>query len=99
MENPSDRVTYGDLRMIRAEFDELMQLSVEAGTLPQAVPYSRYADESFVAAATPATIGVPRVGDAHRQQDGQHREQRNDAFDHVTTIDAGVAATANDSSV
>ena len=24
MENPSDRVTYGDLRMIRSEFDELM---------------------------------------------------------------------------
>ena len=33
MENPADRVTYGDLRMIRAEFDELMQLSIEAGTL------------------------------------------------------------------
>jgi ABC-type nitrate/sulfonate/bicarbonate transport system substrate-binding protein len=30
MENPVDRVTYGDLRMIRAEFEELMQLSVEA---------------------------------------------------------------------
>ena len=33
MENPTDRVTYGDLRMIRAEFEELMQLSIEAGTL------------------------------------------------------------------
>ena len=33
MENPVDRVTYGDLRMIRAEFEELMQLSVEAGTI------------------------------------------------------------------
>ena len=32
MENPADRVTYGDLRMIRAEFEELMQLSIEAGT-------------------------------------------------------------------
>ena len=32
MENPTDRVTYGDLRMIRAEFEELMQLSIEAGT-------------------------------------------------------------------
>jgi NitT/TauT family transport system substrate-binding protein len=30
MDNPADRVTYGDLRMIRAEFDELMQLSLEA---------------------------------------------------------------------
>ncbi|HLK91813.1 MAG TPA: ABC transporter substrate-binding protein [Polyangia bacterium] len=58
MENPTDRVTYGDLRMIKAEFDELMQLSVEAGTLPEAVPYARYADESFVAAASPAPIVV-----------------------------------------
>ena len=33
MENPTDRVTYGDLRMIRAEFDDLMQLSIEAGTI------------------------------------------------------------------
>ena len=33
MENPTDRVTYGDLRMIRAEFEELMQLSIEAGTI------------------------------------------------------------------
>lgn len=32
MDNPADRVTYGDLRMIREEFDELMQLSVEART-------------------------------------------------------------------
>ena len=33
MENPTDRVTYGDLRMIRAEFEELMQLSMQAGTI------------------------------------------------------------------
>src|SRR5205085_5839085 len=33
MENPHDRVTYGDLRMQRAEFDELMQLSLQARTL------------------------------------------------------------------
>jgi NitT/TauT family transport system substrate-binding protein len=58
MENPTDRVTYGDLRMIKDEFDELMQLSVEAGTLPAPVPYPRYADESFVAAATPSPIAV-----------------------------------------
>ena len=35
MENPTDRVTYGDLRMIRAEFEELMQLSI-AGRHDQA---------------------------------------------------------------
>jgi NitT/TauT family transport system substrate-binding protein len=58
MENPTDRVTYGDLRMIRAEFDELMQLSVEAGTLKAPVAYEKYVDESFVKAAKAAPIPI-----------------------------------------
>jgi NitT/TauT family transport system substrate-binding protein len=56
MENPTDRVTYGDLRMIRSEFDELMQLSLEAGTLKHPIPYETYVDESFARAARPAAI-------------------------------------------
>lgn len=56
MENPTDRVTYGDLRMIRAEFDELMHLSIEAGTLKAPVAYEKYVDESFVKAAKAAPI-------------------------------------------
>jgi NitT/TauT family transport system substrate-binding protein len=56
MENPTDRVTYGDLRMIRAEFEELMQLSIEAGTLKAPVAYEKYMDESFAKAARAATI-------------------------------------------
>jgi NitT/TauT family transport system substrate-binding protein len=56
MENPTDRVTYGDLRMIRAEFEELMQLSIEAGTIDHPVPYERYMDESFARSAQPAAI-------------------------------------------
>jgi NitT/TauT family transport system substrate-binding protein len=56
MQNPSDRVTYGDLRMIRTEFEELMQLSMQAGTLKRAVPYDRYVDERFARNARPATI-------------------------------------------
>jgi NitT/TauT family transport system substrate-binding protein len=56
MENPVDRVTYGDLRMIRAEFEELMQLSIEAGTLKSPVPYEKYMDESFAKAARAAAI-------------------------------------------
>ena len=56
MENPVDRVTYGDLRMIRAEFEELMQLSIEAGTLKAPVAYEKYMDESFVKAARAAPI-------------------------------------------
>lgn len=58
MENPTDRVTYGDLRMIRAEFDELMQLSIEAGTLKQPVAYEKYVDDSFVKAAKAAPIPI-----------------------------------------
>ena len=56
MENPVDRVTYGDLRMIRSEFEELMQLSIEAGTLKQPVAYEKYMDESFAKAARAAAI-------------------------------------------
>ena len=58
MENPTDRVTYGDLRLIRDEFEELMQLSIEAGTLTRPVPYEKYVDDSFVRAARAAPIGL-----------------------------------------
>jgi NitT/TauT family transport system substrate-binding protein len=56
MENPTDRVTYGDLRMIRSEFEELMQLSIEAGTIERPVRYENYLDESFAKNAEPAAI-------------------------------------------
>jgi NitT/TauT family transport system substrate-binding protein len=56
MKEPPDRVTYGDLRMVRQEFDELMQMSVAAGTLAHPVPFEKYVDESFALAAKPAPI-------------------------------------------
>ena len=56
MENPTDRVTYGDLRMIRAEFEELMQLSMQAGTIKHPIAYEKYVDESFAAKAQAAAI-------------------------------------------
>jgi len=59
MENPTDRVTYGDLRMIRGEFEELMQLSLEAGTIKHPIAYETYVDESFARAAKPAAIRIP----------------------------------------
>jgi NitT/TauT family transport system substrate-binding protein len=58
MDNPTDRVTYGDLRMIRSEFEELMRLSMEAGTLQHPVPYETYVDESFTRAAKAAVISL-----------------------------------------
>ena len=55
MDNPSDRVTYGDLRMIRDEFEDLMRLSIEAGTIKHPIPYEKYVDDSFVRATQAAT--------------------------------------------
>lgn len=56
MENPTDRVTYGDLRMIRTEFEELMQLSLEAGTITHPIAYETYVDDRFARNAHPAVI-------------------------------------------
>jgi len=56
MENPTDRVTYGDLRVIREEFEQLMELSVEAGTIKHPIAYETYMDESFASNAQPAAI-------------------------------------------
>jgi len=58
MENPTDRVTYGDLRMIKEEFDDLMQLSLQAGTLKRPIAFERYIDDRFVKAANPARIAL-----------------------------------------
>jgi NitT/TauT family transport system substrate-binding protein len=58
MENPVDRVTYGDLRLIRAEFEEMMQLEIEAGTIKRHGAYETYVDESFVRNIAPARIAL-----------------------------------------
>ncbi len=58
MENPTDRVTYGDLRMIRTEFDELMELSIAAGTIKHSISYETYVNDSFVKNSKAATISL-----------------------------------------
>jgi NitT/TauT family transport system substrate-binding protein len=58
MDNPTDRVTYGDLRMIRAEFEDLMQLSLDAGTIKHPIAYEAYVDERFAHSASPAAIAL-----------------------------------------
>jgi NitT/TauT family transport system substrate-binding protein len=58
MENPVDRVTYGNLRMIRAEFEDLMELSVAAGTIKHPIAYETYVDESFAKNAHAAAISL-----------------------------------------
>ena len=56
MRHPPDRVTYGDLRMIRQEFEELMQISLEVGILSRPVSYEKFVDESFVRNLRPVEI-------------------------------------------
>src|ERR671931_140482 len=59
MERPSDRVTYGDLRLMRAEFDELMRLSLDAKIIDRPIDYHTYVDESFMKNARPVAIDPP----------------------------------------
>lgn len=56
--NPPDRVTYGDLKIVRAEFEELLQLAREAGIISRHVPYERYVDESFIRNFKPVEIKI-----------------------------------------
>jgi NitT/TauT family transport system substrate-binding protein len=58
MDHPSDRVTYGDLRLVRNEFEELMQLSLAAGTIKRHGAYENYVDESFVRNIEPAGVNL-----------------------------------------
>ena len=58
MERPTDRVTYGDLRLIRSEFDELMRLSLAAGMIKKPIDYNKYVDERFIKNARPVDIKV-----------------------------------------
>ena len=56
MDNPSDRVTYGDLRLIKTEFEELMDFSIAAGTIKRRGAYENYVDESFVRGIKPVAV-------------------------------------------
>jgi len=58
MDHPSDRVTYGDLRLVRNEFEELMQLSLAAGTIKRHGAYENSVDESFVRNIKPAGVNL-----------------------------------------
>lgn len=60
LSNPRDRVTYADLRLIRAELDDLMEAALEAGIIRQRIAYERYVDESFQKNARTVDIHVPR---------------------------------------
>jgi len=58
MERPADRVTYGDLRLIRSEFDELMRLCLDAKIFDKPIEYHTYVDETFMKNARPVGIDL-----------------------------------------
>jgi len=58
LQNPRNRVTYGNLALIRWELDELMQLGLDARIIDHPIPYETYADDSFVRRYTPTEIKV-----------------------------------------
>lgn len=58
LENPRDRVTYGNLGLIRWELEDLMRLGLDAGIIDHPIPYETYADESFVRRYTPTEIRI-----------------------------------------
>jgi len=58
MERPADRVTYGDLRLIRSEFDEMMRLAMDAKIISHPIPYETYVDETFMRRFRPVNINV-----------------------------------------
>jgi len=60
MEHPPDRVTYGDLRLVRREFDAVMNLAVDAKVLAHPIPYETYVDERFMRAFKPVPISVSK---------------------------------------
>lgn len=58
MERPADRVTYGDLRLVRSEFDEMMRLAMEAKIINHPIPYETYVDETFMRRVRPVSINI-----------------------------------------
>jgi NitT/TauT family transport system substrate-binding protein len=47
LSKPPDRVTYGNLRLAKNEFDRIEQLALEAGILKKPIAFSEYADTRF----------------------------------------------------
>lgn len=48
LNNPPNSGTYGDLGIMRSEFEDLGHLSIEAGMLNRPISYEQYVDESFI---------------------------------------------------
>ncbi|MFL6193442.1 MAG: ABC transporter substrate-binding protein [Thermoanaerobaculia bacterium] len=47
LSKPPDRVTYGNLRLAKGEFEHIAQLALEAGILKKPIAFEEYADTRF----------------------------------------------------
>jgi len=47
LSKPPDRVTYGNLRLAKKEFEYMAQLALDAGILKQPIAFEQYADTRF----------------------------------------------------
>jgi NitT/TauT family transport system substrate-binding protein len=47
LSKPPDRVTYGNLRLAKPEFDAIAQMALEAGVLKKPIAFEEYADTRF----------------------------------------------------
>ncbi len=54
LSKPPDRVTYSRLKPLRADFEEIQKLAVEAGIMKGSVKFEDYVDDTF--APEPATV-------------------------------------------
>ena len=48
LSKPVDRVKYTQLAPLKKDFDEIMELAVEIGILPERIEFERYVDDTFV---------------------------------------------------
>jgi len=58
LNNPRDRVTYGNLALVRSELEDLMMLGLDAKIIDHPIPYDTYADETYIRRYSPVEIRI-----------------------------------------
>ncbi|HUR29758.1 MAG TPA: ABC transporter substrate-binding protein [Planctomycetota bacterium] len=59
LSKPVDRVRYDHLTPLKPDFDEIMQLAVEIGMFPKALPFESFTDASFSVDARKSPLAMP----------------------------------------
>lgn len=59
LSKPPDRVKYTNLNLVKAEFDEIVRLAVKVGIMDGPLPFEKYTDARFSAAAHASPVVAP----------------------------------------